>query len=318
MEYGKRLTELAPSDSVEGFFILKSAVSKLTANGNPFLNAVISDVSGSMDAKVWNYGGPIGAADDGKIVKIRGTVSEYRGSLQMTVERIRLAQRNDVYSLAELVPCAPLDAEDAYNEIAAVVASMEDNDYRHLCEEMLRRHGEQFRVIPAAKSVHHGFINGLLMHTGNMLKIAECVASIYAETVDRDLLLAGTLLHDFGKAAEFDFSDLGLVTDYSIKGKLLGHLTMGAEEVGEVGKALELPTEKIVLLQHMILSHHGEPEFGAAVRPQCAESDLLSMIDLIDSRMEIYRETFQTVPSGSFSGKVFALERSIYHHKKQN
>ena len=181
---------------------------------------------------------------------------------------------------------------------------------------MLRRHGERFREIPAAKSVHHSFINGLLMHTGNMLKIAECVASIYKETVDRDLLLAGTLLHDFGKEAEFEFSELGLVTDYSLKGKLLGHLTMGAEEIGEVGKELGLPQEKIVLLQHMILSHHGEPEFGAAVRPQCAESDLLSMIDLIDSRMEIYRETFQTVPAGSFSGKVFALDRSIYHHKK--
>lgn len=312
----KRLTELVPGDSVEGFFILQSAVSKLTTNGNPFLNAVISDVSGSMDAKVWNYGGPIGAADDGKIVKIRGTVSEYRGSLQMTVERIRLAQHNDVYSLSDLVPCAPLDEESAYAEILRIVDSMQDKDYKRICEEMLRRHGENFRKIPAAKSVHHSFINGLLMHTGNMLKIAQLVADIYAETVDRDLLLAGTLLHDFGKEAEFDFSELGLVTEYSMKGKLLGHLTMGAEEIGEVGKVLEIPQEKVILLQHMILSHHGEPEFGAAVRPQCAESDLLSMIDLIDSRMEIYRETFQTVPAGSFSGKVFALERSIYNHKK--
>lgn len=312
----KRLTELVPGDSVEGFFILQSAVSKLTTNGNPFLNAVISDVSGSMDAKVWNYGGPIGAADDGKIIKIRGTVSEYRGSLQMTVERIRLAQHNDVYSLSDLVPCAPLEEESAYAEILRIVASMKDEDYKRVCEEMLRRHGESFRKIPAAKSVHHSFISGLLMHTGNMLKIAQLVADIYAETVDRDLLLAGTLLHDFGKEAEFDFSELGLVTEYSMKGKLLGHLTMGAEEIGEVGKALEIPQEKVILLQHMILSHHGEPEFGAAVRPQCAESDLLSMIDLIDSRMEIYRETFQTVPAGAFSGKVFALERSVYNHKK--
>ena len=316
MEYGKHLTDLIPGDSVEGFYVLKSAVSKLTANGNPFLNAVISDVSGSMDAKVWNYGGPIGAADDGKIVKIRGTVSEYRGSLQMTIERIRLAQNNDVYSLSDLVPCAPINSDDAYAEIENIVASMHDEDYRRLCGEMLRRHGEKFREIPAAKSVHHSFINGLLMHTGNMLKIAQCVADIYEEIVDRDLLLAGTLLHDFGKEAEFDFSELGLVTEYSIKGKLLGHLTMGAEEVGEIGKALGTPQEKVILLQHMILSHHGEPEFGAAVHPQCAESDLLSMIDLIDSRMEIYRETFQTVPAGSFSGKVFALERSIYNHKK--
>lgn len=314
MEYGKQLTELLPGDSVEGFYILKSAVSKLTNSGNPFLSAVIADASGSMDAKVWNYGGPIGAAEDGKIVKIRGTVSEYRGSLQMSIERIRLAQNNDVYNLSDLVPCAPVDAEKAYNEVLSLVASMQDADYRRICEEMLSRHGEIFRAIPAAKSVHHSFLAGLLMHTLNMMKIADCVASLYADTVDRDLLLAGTLLHDFGKESEFDFSELGLVTEYSTKGKLLGHLTMGAEEIGKVGREVLLPEEKIVLLQHMILSHHGEPEFGAAVRPQCAESELLSVIDLIDSRMEIYRETFQTVPAGSFSGKVFALERSIYKH----
>lgn len=315
MEFERRLTDLLPGDSVEGFYILKSAVSKLTTNGNPFLTAVISDVSGSMDAKVWNYGGPIGAGDDGKIVKIRGTVSEYRGSLQMTIERIRLAQRNDSYDLSELVPVAPLDREKAYSEITAMISSMQDEDYRAICEEMLKRHGETFRTLPAAKSVHHSFLNGLLMHTGNMLKLADCAAKIYAETVDRDLLLAGTLLHDFGKAAEFELSEYGLVTDYSVRGKLLGHLTMGAEEIGAVGKELSLPDEKIMLLQHLILSHHGEPEYGAAVRPQCAESELLSMIDMMDSRMEIYREIFQTVPEGSFSGKVFSLERPIYRHK---
>ena len=152
------------------------------------------------------------------------------------------------------------------------------------------------------------------MHTGNMLKIADQLASLYADTVDRDLLLAGTLLHDFAKEEEFAFSELGLVTEYSTKGRLLGHLTMGAQEIAEIAKELHVPEEKSVLLQHMILSHHGEPEFGAAVRPQCAESELLSLIDLIDSRMEIYRETFASVPEGKFSQRIFALDKQIYHH----
>ncbi|MBO2528197.1 MAG: CMP-binding protein, partial [Clostridiales bacterium] len=139
-------------------------------------------------------------------------------------------------------------------------------------------------------------------------------AAIYADTVDRDLLLAGTLLHDFAKEEEFSFSELGLVTEYSRKGKLLGHLTMGAQEIAEIAKEKDIPEEKSVLLQHMLLSHHGEPEFGAAVRPQCAESELLSLIDMIDSRMEIYRETFASVPVGEFSPRVFALDKTIYHH----
>ena len=194
------------------------------------------------------------------------------------------------------------------------VESIDDADYRAVCREMLRRHGNAFERIPAAKSVHHAFLGGLLMHTANMLKTADFLARLYAGTVDRSLLLAGTLLHDFAKAEEFVFSQLGLVTDYSVKGQLLGHLVMGAQEAAEVCAALGVPEEKSVLLQHLILSHHGEPEFGAAVRPQCAESELLSCIDTIDSRMEIYRETYEELEPGTFSPRIFALERRVYKH----
>ena len=161
-----------------------------------------------------------------------------------------------------------------------------------------------------------GFLSGLLMHTLNMLRLADFLAMQYADTVDRSLLLAGTLLHDFGKEQEFTFSDLGLVTDYSTKGQLLGHLVMGAQEVGEAAAQLGIPEEKSVLLQHLLLSHHGEPQFGAAVLPQCAEAELLSLIDQIDSRMEIYREVLAPLKAGEFSQRVFALDnRRVYKHQ---
>ena len=147
-----------------------------------------------------------------------------------------------------------------------------------------------------------------------MLQTADFLAGMYESVIDRSLLIAGTLLHDFAKCEEFTTSPLGLVTDYSVKGVLLGHLVMGAHEVANVAVSLNIPEEKSVLLQHLILSHHGEPEFGAAVKPMCAESELLSFIDMIDSRMEIYRETLQEVPAGEFSKRIFALDRSIYHH----
>ena len=128
---------------------------------------------------------------------------------------------------------------------------------------------------------------------------------MYPETIDRSLLLTGTLLHDMAKAQEFVFSQLGLATDYSIKGQLLGHLVMGAQAAAE---------KKSVLLQHLILSHHGEPEFGAAVRPLCAEAELLSLIDAVDSRMEIYRETYDTMEPDTFSPRIFALEKKVFRH----
>ena len=153
------------------------------------------------------------------------------------------------------------------------------------------------------------------MHTGNMLQIADFLAGLYAGTINRSLLLAGTFAHDLQKETEFVFSELGLVTDYSVKGQLLGHLVMGAQEAAEVAAQLGVPEEKSVLLQHMVLSHHGEPEYGAAVRPACAEAELLSCIDTIDSRMEIYREALSDVAPGSFSDRIFALDgRKVMRH----
>ena len=127
-------------------------------------------------------------------------------------------------------------------------------------------------------------------------------------------LLCATLLHDMAKEREFVFSQLGLATDYSVKGQLLGHLVMGAQEAAETAQRLGVPEEKSVLLQHLILSHHGEPEFGAAVRPMCIEAELLSYLDLIDSRMEIYTENLENTPAGTFSGKIYAIDKKIYNH----
>ena len=148
-----------------------------------------------------------------------------------------------------------------------------------------------------------------------MLSLADFLAGQYSQIIDRSLLLTGTLLHDFAKEKEFTFSQLGVVTDYSRKGQLLGHLVMGAQEIAQVAAELGTPEEKSLLLQHMILSHHGEPEFGAAVKPMFAEADLLSQIDMLDSRMEIYAETLPGVPTGTFSSRIFALDKRIYHHE---
>lgn len=312
MEYNKLIAEMANTEDVEGFYILKSAFPKVTAAGKPFLSGSLSDRSGAIDMKVWDYTGPISSADEGKVVKIRGSVSEFRGALQISVERIRLAGERDVYDLSALVPTAPIDADATMAEVEAMIDSISDPDYREICRLMLDRHREALKTIPAAKSVHHAFLSGLLMHTAAMMKTADFLAGLYGDIIDRSLLLAGTFLHDFAKESEFAFSQLGLVTDYSVKGQLLGHLVMGAQEAAAAAVELGVPEEKSVLLQHMILSHHGEPEFGAAVRPICAESELLSQIDMMDSRMEIYRETLAGLDVGEFSGRIFALDSRVY------
>lgn len=309
------ISELCPGDSVEGFYLLENIFEKRASNGKPFLSLTLGDRSGTMDAKVWDYSGPIGQADTGAVAYLKGSVSEFRGAPQITVDVLRLADENDRYPVSDLVPTAPIDVRAAWQKISDYVDSLADPDYAAICRELLGEYGERFRTIPAAKSVHHSFLNGLLMHTLFMAQTADFLAAQYAAVIDRSLLLAGTILHDLMKCEEFTVSQLGLVTDYSLKGQLLGHPVMGAQAVARAAEKLSTPEEKAVLLQHLILSHHGEPEFGAALRPLCAEAELLSEIDGIDSRMEIYRETTAELRPGEFSQRVFALDHRVYRHE---
>lgn len=310
------LCDIQPGMNLSGFYLLKQATLRTTAAGKPYLAASITDRTATVEMKVWDYSGPISHEDEGKIVCLIGRVSEFKGALQVTADRIRLAQEGDNYDLSLLVPTAPLDVQRTLQELEQMLSSMEDAGYQAVCREMLRRHQREFVTIPAAKSVHHGFVNGLLMHTVTMMKTAVFLAGMYGDLLDRDLLLTGTFLHDFAKIQEFKVSQTGLVTDYTTKGQLLGHLVMGAREAAEVCLQCGVSEDRSMLLQHMILSHHGEPEFGAAVLPQCAEAELLSYIDLIDSRMEIYREVLDKTEVGAFSDRVFALDnKRLFRHK---
>lgn len=310
-----RLCDIENGQNISGCFLLKQASMRSTTSGKPYLSGQLADKTAAVELKVWDYTGPIGEADQGKVIYMQGRVSEFRGSLQITADRLRLAGPEDPYRLSDLVPCAPIDVNRTLAELEQMLSAMEDKDYQAVCREMLTRHREQFVTIPAAKSVHHSFLHGLLMHTVYMMKTALFLSKLYGEFLNRDLLLAGAFLHDFAKMQEFTLSPAGLVSDYSVSGQLLGHLVMGAEETAQVCRALGTPEEKSMLLQHLILSHHGEPEFGAAVLPACAESELLSYIDMMDSRMEIYRETLEKTEPGTFSDRIFALDnRRIYRH----
>lgn len=306
------ITTWQKGDEVEGFYLLSDAAVKTSNAGKPFLSATVRDGSGAMALKAWDYAGPIGEQDNGAVVKIRGRVQDYKGALQLVADKLRRAESADEYDLGAIVPTAPIDREAAWQQVCDLMDSMTDPDFQAVARAVLARHEAAFRAIPAAKSVHHGFVGGLLMHTSRMLSIADFLTRLYPDVVNRDLVLTGTLCHDMAKDAEFAFSPAGLVTDYTIPGRLLGHSVMEAREIAELCAELSIPAEKSTLLQHLILSHHGQPEFGAAVIPQCAEAELLHHIDLIDSRMEIYAEELSHLDKGGVSGRIYALDKRIY------
>ncbi len=315
MLYDIPIKELQLGDEIEGYYILSQSEPRTSKTNKPYLSGRLSDSSGDIEFKAWDYAGPIGAADAGSIVKLRGVVGEYQGKPQLTVRRLRTATAEDEYDLAALVPVAPIDRDAAMEEIRALIDTFADEDYKTFAAAMLDRHEEDFRRYPAAKSMHHSFVSGLLMHTLGMLRLADAMAGYYPEVIDRDLLLTGTLLHDFAKAREFQLSPLGLVSDYSPEGQLLGHLYMGAMDAAETAKELGMSEEKSLLIQHMIVSHHGVREYGAITVPATAEAELLSYLDLIDSRMEIYREALADVKPGQFSKPIPALDRKrLFRH----
>lgn len=315
MDYcNKNIDEMKAGDAVEGFYVLKAAAIKTASNGGKFLSGTLMDNSGTIDIKMWDYAGAVSHADAGQVVKIRGDVSEYRGTPQITVSKIRIAQA-DEYDASVLVPTAPINIEESMRGIENLICSIADEDYRRIAMTVLARHKNSFKKNPAAKSMHHSFLSGLLMHTSNMLQAADALAYLYQGIIDRSLLLTGTLLHDIAKEREFAVTELGLVTDYTTEGMLLGHLVMGAQEIAQTADELGVPREKSILLQHMVLSHHGEPDWGAAVRPMCAEAELLHFIDRIDSRMELYAETMANIRPGEFSStKVPGLDHKVFNH----
>ena len=308
------IIELTPGDSFCGYYLLKTAQIGTASSGKPYLSFRLADRTGEIAGKLWDYAGPIGAGDAGRAVWAGGYVTSYQNAPEAKLDELRLAGDGDSFDPARLVPAAPYDAQTMLDYVEKTLRAIRDPDYRGVCLSLLERHREVFAKVPGGKFMHHAFLHGLLMHTAKMMQQAGFFARLYDDVVDGSLLMAGAFLHDVGKLAEFTVSDLGLVSDYSRAGQLLGHLFLGAEEVGAAARALGIPEEKTLLLQHLIAAHHGKPELGALVEPRCAEAEILAEIDLIDSRMEIYRMACESTPEGEFSReKVYGLHnRSIY------
>lgn len=308
--------EMAPGMDIQGFYLLSEANVKTSSKGGNYLAGKLSDKDNSIDFKMWDYQSDI-HEHVGAVIKIRGQVSAYNGASQLVVERIRLAEPGDPYSLADLVPSAPINADSEFALVQSTLEGLKDPVYKAIALAAMDRMKDDFKKIPAAKTMHHAFLNGLLMHTSNMMKQAAAISDIYGDLINRDLLIVGTLCHDMGKRKEFAFSQIGLVTDYTIPGQLIGHLVMGAQEIAEIAKELGIDpnSEKVLLLQHMLLSHHGQPEWGAAVEPKLMEAEILSHIDVIDARIEVYREMLLTTPVGEMSDFSKAVGNNIYNPK---
>ena len=308
-------TSVDNNGRVEGYCLVKSVEQKTSSKGDTYLDFMLGDASGEINGKLWRYlPAEHGEYKSNDIIKVRGTISQYNGSDQLRIERIRVTGDGDNVNIDDLVRTTGYSSEQMYNELMGLVSEFKNQDLKKIVSEIYSDNRMCLLYWPAAFKLHHAVRGGLLMHTLSIVRLAQSVCSVYP-FVDRDMLIAGAMLHDIAKLKEFSVSETGIADGYSIAGNLVGHIAMGAMTIEKYAEKLGIDRETAILLEHMILSHHGEPEFGAAVRPMTIEAEMLSELDLLDSRIYEMREAVRSANTGDFSQRVWALDnRKLYNH----
>lgn len=308
----QKVSTFQKDDKFEGFLLVRSAEKRTGSNGSPYLDLTISDNSGDINAKVWN------AMQEppqvGAVIKLRGTVTEFNGRFQFRVEKFRDAVPSDEVDLSLLVASAPEKPEVMLKAVHDVLDGMTNETLKKVVGWMLDDIQDKLLYYPAAQRLHHAERAGLLHHITSMLKVADALIGCYP-SLDGNLLKAGVIVHDLGKVFEMDSDEYGNVRDYTRDGLLLGHLVRGVSRVRKAAEETGIPQEDeyLLLLEHMILSHHGIAEYGSTRPPMFPEAEMLHFIDVMDARMNEMGGILARLPEGVFSEKIWSLDRRIYH-----
>ncbi len=303
------VSELIKDDRYDGFLLVRSAEQRSASNGSRYLDMSLGDRTGEINAKLWD--GAFAPPPAGAVVRVRGLVHEYNGRLQIRVERLRVANEADNVPLEALVPCAPHPPEDMLGEVNAAVDAMTSPDLMALLKKLLGDAGETLLYFPAASKLHHAERGGLLHHVTSMLKMANHYADEYP-SLNRDLLVAGVIVHDLAKIGELNASELGTVSDYTADGLLIGHLVRGVARLSAAGKQTGCDPELLMMLEHMVLSHHGVPEYGSPRPPMFPEAEVLNHLDMVDARINEMNAALARVKPGAFSERLWSLDRRLY------
>lgn len=294
------------------FLLVRSSDKRTGKNGNQYIDMNLADRTGEINCKQWDGNAPV--PKQGSVVKVQGLVEEYNGRLQMRIERIRAATEEDRVDMTKLTLCAPETPETMLREIQTTVDGFESEDLKKLVNEMLRLAGEELIYYPAAQRMHHAERSGLLHHTTSMLKLAKGILEVYP-WMKRDLLLAGVIIHDLAKINEMKSDEMGNVADYTAEGQLIGHLVRGVTTLNKAAENVGVSGENVLLLEHMLLSHHGESEYGSPKPPMFAEAEALHWLDMMDARLNAFEAVTKRTPEGAFSEKIISLDRRVYHPK---
>ena len=310
----KGIAKYSIGETFEGFLLIKEVQKGVASNGKPFLTLYFVDSTGEIDAKLWDA-----SKEDEetfvkeRVVKLVGDIHEFRGKAQLRIKSIRPAQVTDGVRVSDFLEKSPINKETLKEHVMEAVFEMKNPNIQRIVRAFIKKYEEDLFIYPAASKNHHAYVSGLAYHIVTMLKIARNLCDIYPE-LNKDLLYAGIILHDIGKIHELS----GVVsTSYTLEGTLLGHITMMVTEIKEVARELGIEDkEEIVVLQHLVLSHHGKEEWGSPKRPLIREAEILHLIDLIDAKMNMLNRALDKTKPGEFTEKLFAMDHRAFYKPK--
>lgn len=286
----KYLNELAEGDRISAVYLCKKAATLTTKNGKDYMSLTLMDKTANADAKIWEPNSEgIGDFDELDYIYVSGDVTVFNGAIQVNIRRLRKAEDGE-YDPTDYLPMSPYDNDGMYNQLKNVIETIKNPYLNTLLKSFFiedKEFIETFRKSSAAKTVHHGFVGGLLQHTLAVTRLCKFYTKAYA-VLDHDLLISAALLHDIGKVRELSkFPE----NDYTDDGQLLGHIYMGAEMVAEHASDIDgFPVKLLSELQHCILAHHGELEFGSPKTPELIEAYALHLADNTDAKIETFTE----------------------------
>ena len=310
------IADLKTGQDFMSYFIVKTVAVKVGSNKKAYLDLLLADKTGEISAKKWDIADEempgLQRIKEGSVIKVKALVTEWNGMKQLRVSRIRQTSAEDGIVMMDYIKAAPEDAAEMYDYIYSRAAAFEDKDLRNICVKQLTDNKEKLMYYPAAQKNHHAEMAGLLYHVKRMLMMAERACEVYTN-LNRELVMTGVILHDMEKINEIDSNELGISTGYSFEGKMLGHLVQGVRTIDRLAAELDIPREKAVMLEHMILSHHYEPEFGSPKKPLFPEAEMLHYLDMVDAKMFDMQEAVEKTEPGCFSDRVWTLEnRNVY------
>ena len=309
----KKIKDFVEGERIETNCLVTALTKGVTNSGAPYLSITLQDSTKSIDGKLWDVKPEIEKElKVGKVYQFEMEINTYRNNLQAKILNVCPVDEGSI-DMSEFVSSSPISKDELRSTIHNAVNGLSNKNIATIVTALLKHYDADVFEYPAASKIHHNFVGGLATHTSGMIKLANALCDLYPQ-VNRDYLVAGAVIHDLGKIEELTSP---VVTEYSVEGKLIGHISILDARLLEIGKELKLEdTEELLLLRHMVLSHHGEYEFGSPVRPETIEAEMLSFIDNIDAKINILDKALSEIKEGEFTQKIFALDNRVFYKHK--